>query len=88
MNAFPFRVKKPYSRDSAINTAEMEAYSLKTSMQVASFNASLARKSRENPEDEEVKEHDGFIAWVKEELTRIGIGKAGSVRKSSYEILF
>jgi hypothetical protein len=71
--AFPIRVAKPVKRDLAINAAEMEAYGLTTAMQVASFNASLARKSRENIDDEEVKEHDSFIEHVKEELTKLGI---------------
>ena len=41
-------------------------------MEVARFSASMARKHRENPKDQEVKEHDAFISWVKEELTKIG----------------
>jgi hypothetical protein len=71
--AFPIRVAKPATRDTAINAAEMEAYNLSSAMAVASFNASLARKFRENPQDEEVAEHDAFIAWVKDELTKIGL---------------
>jgi hypothetical protein len=71
--AFAFTVKKPVSRDAAINAAEMEAYNLTSAMSVASFTASMARKYRDNPDDAEVKEHDEFIAWVKDELTRIGI---------------
>lgn len=39
---------------------------------VASFGSSLSRKFRDNPLDSEVKEHDDFIKWVKEELTKIG----------------
>lgn len=78
VKAFPVRVTKPYSRDTAINAAEMEAYSLRTAMEVAAFNASLARKFREDPESEDIKEHDEFIAWVKEELTKIGLGKTDS----------
>ena len=71
--AYPIRVEKPLSRDSLINAAEMQAYELTDAMSVASFTASLARKSRENENDEEVKEHDNFIEWVKDELTKIGI---------------
>lgn len=70
--AFPIRVDKPAKRDALINAAEMAAYNLRTPMDVASFTASLARKSRENADDEEVREHDTFIAWVKDELTKIG----------------
>jgi hypothetical protein len=42
-------------------------------MAVASFNASLARKSRLNPDDTEVITHDNFINAVKTELSNIGI---------------
>jgi hypothetical protein len=73
VEAFAFTVKKPVSRDAAINAAEMEAYNLTSAMAVASFNASLARKHRENPDDAEVAEHDEFIALVKSELSKIGI---------------
>ena len=72
MKAFPIRVMKPVNRDMAINAAEMEAYCLNSAMEVASFSASMARKHRENSKDQEVKEHDAFISWVKEELTKIG----------------
>jgi hypothetical protein len=73
VRAFPVRVESPVSRDAAINAAEMEAYGLRTAMEVASFAASIARKGRINPSDPEVTEHDEFIAWVKEELTGIGV---------------
>ena len=72
VKAFPIRVAKPVNRDMAINAAEMEAYCLNSAMGVASFSASMARKYRENAEDQEVKEHDEFIQWVKDELTKIG----------------
>ncbi len=71
--AFPIRVEKPVNREKAINAAEMTAYGLSTAMDVASFTAALARKSREDAEDEEVVEHDDFISWIKSELTKIGI---------------
>lgn len=67
------RVPKPLTRDMAINAAEMSAYGLPNAMEVASFNASLGRKSRIDPNDKEVTEHDAFIGWVKEELTKIGV---------------
>lgn len=70
---YPVRCNKPISRDALINSAEMLAYGLRDAMASASFNASLARKWRENPGDSEVKEHDDFIKWVKDELTDIGI---------------
>lgn len=71
--AFPVRVAKPVSRDMAINAAEMSAYGLRSAMEVASFNASLGRKYREDLSDSEVAEHDLFIAWAKAELTAIGV---------------
>lgn len=70
---FPIRCEKPVSRSSLINAAEAQVYGLKDASATASFNASLARKFRENPEDQEVKEHDAFIDWVKTELTKVGI---------------
>lgn len=70
---YPVRCIKPVSRDAFINAAEMQAYGLRDALASASFNASLARKWRENPGDSEVKEHDEFIAWVKKELTKAGI---------------
>ena len=73
IRAFPIRVKKPLTRAKLINAAEMEAYNLNTSMDVASFNAGLARKTREDGGNAEVKEHDDFITWVKEGLDAIGI---------------
>ena len=73
VKAYPIRIEKPLSRDAVINAAEMQAYGLVTAMDVASFNASLARKSREGEDNADVKEHDEFISWVKDELTKIGI---------------
>lgn len=70
--AFAVRVDKPVTRGSIINAAEMEAYDLHSPMDVASLAADLARKSRANADDAEVKEHDEFIAWVKEEMDKIG----------------
>lgn len=70
---FPIRCEKPISRASLINAAEAQVYGLKDASATASFNASLARKFREDKDDEEVKEHDRFINWVKKELTKVGI---------------
>lgn len=71
--AFAVPIEKPVTRARAINAAEMEAYGLRDAMDVASFNASLARKWRENPSDMECIEHDQFIEAVKQELTAMGI---------------
>lgn len=73
IEAYPVRVDKPVTRDKAINAAEMQAYDLITALDVASFGTSLSRKYRENPDDAEVADHDEFIAWVKAELTSIGL---------------
>lgn len=73
MYAFPVRVDNPIKRDQAINNAEMQRYGLYSAMDVASFNASLARKSRANAKDAEVVEHDEFMELVKQELTRIEV---------------
>jgi hypothetical protein len=64
---------KPVSRANLICAAEMQAYGLVSSMEVASLGASLSRKYRENNDDPEVKEHDEFIRWVKNGLTAIGM---------------
>lgn len=66
-------VEKPLTRARAINAAEMEAYGLQDAMEVASFNAALARKWRENPQDAECIVHDQFIFRIKDGLTAIGI---------------
>ena len=71
--AFPIRVGKPLTKDKAINAAEMEAYGLASPMDMASLNASLARKWRENMNDTEVSDHDEFIRWVKQELDSTGL---------------
>lgn len=71
--AWQIRVAKPLTRAAAINACEQEAYGLKTAMEVASFNASLARKARTEEDAAEVTEHDNLINEVKAELTRIGV---------------
>ena len=71
--AFPIRVEKPLTKDKAINAAEMEAYGLASSMDVAALNAALSRKWRENMNDPEVSTHDTFIRWVKTELDATGL---------------
>lgn len=71
--AFPVKLDKPVSRDKAIIAAEMTAYGLDSAYDVASLDASLARKFRNNPEDKEVQDHDMFISWIKVELDKIGL---------------
>ena len=73
MKVYPIRVEKPISRDKLINEAEKQAYNLVSAMDVASFNASLARKFRENENNEEIKEHDEFITFIKNKLKEIGL---------------
>ena len=73
MTAFPVRVDKPLTRDKLINAAEMAAYGLASAVDVASLNAALARKWRENINDLDVAEHDEFIRWVKTEIDKIGL---------------
>lgn len=71
--AFAVPVEKPVTRARAINAAEMAAYGLIDAMEVASFNAALSRKWRENPQDQECIEHDQFIENVKDGLDAMGI---------------
>lgn len=73
MTAFPVRVDKPLTRDKLINAAEMAAYGLASAVDVASLNAALARKWRENINDLDVAEHDAFIRWVKTEIDKLGL---------------
>ena len=73
VRAFAFEVPKPVTRAKAIDAAERSAYNLTSADDVASFNASLARKSRLGIDTEEVTEHDAIIGWVKKELDEIGI---------------
>ena len=73
VEAMRIRVRASAGREEIINAAEMSAYGLYSAMDVASFTASLARKSRENPDDPEVIEHDDFISWVKGELDKLEI---------------
>lgn len=75
--AMPIRVRKPITRDKLINAAEMTAYGLTNSIEIASFAASLDRKFRINAQDLDVKEHDEFILWVKSELDKNGFVKPG-----------
>lgn len=72
VSAFPIRVEKPVSRASLINAAEQQAYNLKNAMDVASFNASLARNNRNGNNESKIKEHDDFILWVGRKLDEIG----------------
>lgn len=75
VRAFVVEVDNPVTRAKAINASEMLAYNLHDALEVASFNASLARKARIQEDAEEVREHDEFIAAVKSELTAIGVEK-------------
>ena len=78
--AFPVRLAKPLTKAGAINAAEMQTYALADAVAVASFNASLARKWRENINDIEVSEHDRFIQWVKDELRKTGLFTASTTK--------
>ena len=73
--AFELTVDVPLTYDKCVNAAEMAAYGLRTAMDVASFNASLARKQRIGEDVGEVQEHDRFIGDVKQELTLLGLGR-------------
>lgn len=74
VKAFPVRVQKPVTREKAINAALASAYALSGAEGMASFSASMSRKYRENVNDLDVKEHDAFVSWLKEELSKIGFG--------------
>lgn len=73
VRAMEVTMTAPMTRAKCINAAEMAAYGLQDTMDVASFNASLSRKARCAEDMEEVVEHDDFIRDVKVELTALGI---------------
>jgi len=71
--AFAIPVKGELSKANVINAAEMTAYGLRDSLAVASYNAGLSRRFRENPNDPVVAEHDKFIRDVKEQIANYGL---------------
>lgn len=71
--AFETTMTLPMTRAKCINAAEMAAYGLLDAMDVAAFASSLSRKERTGEDIGEVREHDAFIADVKNELTSLGI---------------
>lgn len=81
--AFSCKVQKPLTRDRAINAAEMAAYGLFDATDIASLNASLSRKYREDINNQEVIDHDEFIAWVKKELDKIGLINSNPSQKDN-----
>ena len=72
--AFEVTIQAPLTFDKCVNGAEMAAYGLANALEVASFNASLARKTRNGEDLAEVKEHDTFIKQAKLELCALGLG--------------
>lgn len=66
--AMPVTVPHPAIYEAVIDAIERKAYNLKSDAAALSFNASLARKSRINPDDPEVKEHDEFMNSVLQEV--------------------
>lgn len=72
--AFEITIQAPLTFDKCVNGAEMSAYGLSNALDVASFNASLARKTRNGEDLDKVKEHDNFIKQVKLELCSLGLG--------------
>lgn len=73
VRAFGFRVPKPVNKAGAMNAAEMAAYNLRTAMDVASFNAGLARHQRMGDDQGEASAHDSLLDWVSRELAALGI---------------
>lgn len=66
--ALPVVVKKPATYEKVVNAAERVAYNLNSDAEAISFTASLARRSRLNPNDPETLEHDQFMNQVLEEV--------------------
>lgn len=63
--AFPVRVKKPYSLDKAVMAGVMNAYGLLTSQDYAALSEEIERKRRMNAEDASVKDYDMLVAWIR-----------------------
>lgn len=66
-------VRHPLNLANAIDACERTAYNLLDDRAVASFQAGLSRKFREDPNDPFVHEHDFFIRQCKQWLHDIGI---------------
>lgn len=66
--AMPVTVPHPATYEAVIDAIERKAYGLKSDAAAMSFTASLARKSRINPDDPEVKEHDEFMNSILQEV--------------------
>lgn len=66
--ALPVVVSKPATYESVVNAAERVAYNLNSDAEAISFTASLARRSRLNPNDLETLEHDQFMNQILEEV--------------------
>lgn len=75
VRALELTMSIPMTYDKCMNAAEMAVYGLQTAMDVASFNAGLARKERSgNMAD--ILEHDNFMESVKVELEKLGISES------------
>ena len=66
--ALPVVVSKPATYENVVNAAERVAYNLNSDAEAISFTASLARRSRLNPNDPETLEHDQFMNQILEEV--------------------
>ena len=75
VRALELTMTGPMTYAKCINAAEMAVYGLQNAMDVASFNAGLARKQRSG-QTADIHEHDGFMESVKLELEKLGIGEA------------
>ena len=73
VRAMEVTMTAPMTRAKCINAAEMAAYGLQDTMDVAAFASSLSRKERTGEDLDEVREHDQFIHDVKQELSSLGI---------------
>lgn len=75
VRALELTMTEPMTYAKCINAAEMAVYGLQNAMDVASFNAGLARKERSG-QTADIQEHDSFMESVKMELEKLGIGEA------------
>lgn len=66
--ALAVTVPSPATYESVVDAVERKVFNLKSDSESISFNASLARKSRINPDDSEVREHDDFMNSVLQEV--------------------
>lgn len=66
--AYPVRVKKPFSIEKAVKSATMSAYNLYDDEAYATFQSQIAARYRTDSNDSDVRQYDEFTKWVRNSL--------------------